>query len=69
MFQEWNLVQSSMVCEIVDDGDDDDMDGGGGFSSYDEPFVDYPDDEVEVPNLFKKYTDWCLKNNCYNNLV
>jgi len=35
----------------MDDGDDD-MDGGGGFSTYDEPYVDYPDDEVEVSNIY-----------------
>lgn len=46
MFQEWALLQSSVVCEIVEG--DDDMDGGGEYTSYDEPFVDYPDDEVEV---------------------
>lgn len=54
MFQQWSLVQSSVVCEIVDDGDDDMMDGGGGNNStYDGPFVDYPEDEVEVPNVYK----------------
>lgn len=44
MFQHW---QSSVVCEIVE-GDADDMEGGGQFSKYGEPFVDYPEDEVEV---------------------
>ena len=64
MFQQWNLLQSSVVCEIVE-GDDDDMDGGGEVSSTygDEPFVDYPEDEVEVPITFIKLLkklSWCV---------
>jgi hypothetical protein len=47
VFQQWNFLQSTVVFEIVDG---DDVDGGGDFTTYDEPFVDEPD-EVEVPNL------------------
>ncbi|XP_021947883.1 serine/threonine-protein kinase N isoform X5 [Folsomia candida] len=50
VFQQWNLRQSSVVCEIVDG--DDDVDGGGDFSTYDEPYVDEPEEvEVETPKI------------------
>lgn len=66
MFQQWNLRQSSVVCEIVDG--DDDVDGGGDFSTYDEPYVDEPEEvEVEVPNVYKttKGTfSWSLRCFC-----
>lgn len=50
------------------DGDDD-VDGGGEFSTYDdEPFVDYPEDEVEVSNVYKP-TKGIFSSGSYNGLV